>query len=154
MGKLNNFCQKISPADDSLLNEFRTLGVEEKIMRAVRYWAKHSTSLLENDNMNNIEQFYGIIAQKIGGKRGNFSLRRCFSAVDSRNARPPLYNIRNHLTGGHTRGNMYQKLKWERKIYRSKSMVVLQNQNKENKVMTKEKGDEKSKGLRSCNMNF
>ena len=51
------------------MSDFRILGIEEKLMQAVRYLAGHSKSLLANVNTNVVEQFNSIIAQKLGGKR-------------------------------------------------------------------------------------
>lgn len=55
-------------------------------MKAIRYLSYNAGSLIQDVDSNIVEQFNGIIAMLVGGKRVNFSLgnsyeTRCFAAV-------------------------------------------------------------------------
>ncbi|KAB0802597.1 hypothetical protein PPYR_04783 [Photinus pyralis] len=76
--ELRYFCEKTEPDQNNYMSDFRTLNLDEKLMDAVRYLAGHSRSLLENVTTNVVEQFNSIIAQKLGGKRVNYTQRRCY----------------------------------------------------------------------------
>ncbi|KAB0791199.1 hypothetical protein PPYR_02999 [Photinus pyralis] len=113
--ELRYFCEKTEPDQNNYMSDFRTLNLDEKLMDAVRYLAGHSRSLLENVTTNVVEQFNSIIAQKLGGKRVNYTQRRCYqgrcySAVVSKNCKQPLYNVHKHLTGGYSPGKTVQEM--------------------------------------------
>ncbi|CAH2088999.1 unnamed protein product [Euphydryas editha] len=92
----NYYCTENRKEEENLKPKLKVLF--KKKLEYTTQLAFHSKSLLFNVTNNKAEQFNGIVAKLVGGKRVNFSLKnsytvRCHAAVDSFNSVRPQYAI-------------------------------------------------------------
>lgn len=72
------FCKGPKPGEINEVPALKETGVFQAIQSALNRVVYHCNSLIEDVDNNCAEQFNGIVAKTIGGKRVNFSLRQSY----------------------------------------------------------------------------
>ncbi|XP_063215915.1 uncharacterized protein LOC134527292 [Bacillus rossius redtenbacheri] len=113
------FCSGPKEGEKNIVPELKMSELYEHIMKAVKYLAYNSRSLIHDVDSNVVEQFNSIIAKIVGGKRINYALKRsyqgrCSAAVVSHNTKKPHYVLHKTLCDGFSPNKFVKKLELSR----------------------------------------
>ncbi|XP_063216740.1 uncharacterized protein LOC134527744 isoform X1 [Bacillus rossius redtenbacheri] len=113
------FCSGPKEGEKNIVPELKMSELYEHIMKAVKYLAYNSRSLIHDVDSNVVKQFNSIIAKIVGGKRINYALKRsyqgrCSAAVVSHNTKKPHYVLHKTWCDGFSPNKFVKKLELSR----------------------------------------
>ncbi|CAK1589570.1 unnamed protein product [Parnassius mnemosyne] len=119
----NYFCNCRQTETESVLADFFTSSLWQRICFIINSIAGHSRSLVHDIDSNIVECFHSVVAKLVGGKRVNYSLRRGYqtrcsaSAITFNTKRKPTTILYKTIVGKSPKGRMstldnkYRKLR-------------------------------------------
>lgn len=131
-GKHSKCKKDICLHTDDIITQFDASSLWQRIKILAANVASHSRSLIEDVDSNVVEQFNGVIAKLVGGKRINYSQRRsyqtrCAGAVVSFNTGKLLSTVHRNI---HKKSPRKSLIKYDSAVCRKREKNKLANRKK------------------------